>query len=64
MQTDRQNSKGHTRTPAEDVTHKVKTQISSMVPKLPVLRNSREACLQSEVQNLGRKPKNFSGKGK
>ena len=62
MQTDRQNSEGHTGTPAQDVIYEVKTQISSVVSKLPVLRNSREAHQPFEIQNLGSKPKNSQGK--
>lgn len=64
MQTGRQNSEGHNRTPAQDVIHEVKTQISSVISKPPVLRNSREACQQFEIQNLGSKPKRFSRKKK
>lgn len=52
MQIDKQNSEGHTSIPSQDVIYEVKAQISSVVSKLPVLRNSREACQQSEMQNL------------
>lgn len=64
MQTDRQNSKEHTRTPAQEVIYEVKTQISSVVSKLPVLTKSREAHQQPEIQILGCKPKKLSGKKK